>query len=86
MPVYNFSRRALFDVVCRDRFCALTVQTDKTTKTISPGIYGQFREPIFNSVHGGIWGNQILNGTLELRPAMPRRGARSGAGAVGSQG
>ncbi len=51
----------------------LTVHTDQTTKTISTGIYGQFLEHIFNSVHGGLWGDQILNGTLEPRPATPRR-------------
>ena len=52
----------------------LTVHSDQTTKTISTGIYGQFLEHIFNSVHGGLWGDQILNGTLELsRPAAPRR-------------
>jgi alpha-N-arabinofuranosidase len=55
---------------------SLTVHTDQTTKTVSTGIYGQFLEHIFNSVHGGLWGDQILNGTLELRPAMPRRGTR----------
>ncbi len=57
---------------------ALTVHTDQTTKTISTGIYGQFLEHIFNSVHGGLWGDQILNGTLELRPAFGRRGVRRG--------
>jgi len=60
----------------------LTVHTDQTTKTVSTGIYGQFLEHIFNSVHGGLWGDQILNGTLELRPARGRRGegpARAGA-------
>ncbi len=55
---------------------ALTVHTDQTTKTVSTGIYGQFLEHIFNSVHGGLWGDQILNGTLELRPAFPGRGMR----------
>lgn len=58
----------------------LTVHTDQTTKTISTGIYGQFLEHIFNSVHGGLWGDQILNGTLELRPASSRRG-QSGSNA-----
>ena len=53
---------------------ALTVHTDQTTKTISTGIYGQFLEHIFNSVHGGLWGDQILNGTLELRPPRGGRG------------
>jgi alpha-L-arabinofuranosidase len=37
---------------------ALTVHTDQTTKTISVGIYGQFLERIFHSVHGGLWGDQ----------------------------
>ncbi|MCF7974787.1 MAG: hypothetical protein K9N55_13295 [Phycisphaerae bacterium] len=54
---------------------ALTVHTDQTTKTISTGIYGQFLEHIFHSVHGGLWGDQILNGTLEVSP--PRRRRRS---------
>jgi alpha-L-arabinofuranosidase len=55
---------------------ALTVHTDQTTKTIDARIYGQFLEHIFNSVHGGLWGDQILNGTLELAPA--RAGAATG--------
>jgi hypothetical protein len=59
----------------------LTVHTDQTTKTVSTGIYGQFLEHIFNSVHGGLWGDQILNGTLELRPPMPQRGATAPAAA-----
>jgi alpha-L-arabinofuranosidase len=50
----------------------LTVHTDQITKMISVGIYGQFLEHIFNSVHGGLWGDQILNGTLELRPPGPK--------------
>jgi hypothetical protein len=54
----------------------LTVHTDQTAKTISTGIYGQFLEHIFNSVHGGLWGDQILNGTLEPRPTS--RGRRPG--------
>ena len=49
----------------------MTVYTDQITKTVSKGIYGQFLEHIFNSVHGGLWGDQILNGTLELRPPRP---------------
>lgn len=55
---------------------ALTVHTDQITKTVSVGIYGQFLEHIFHSVHGGLWGDQILNGTLKPRPA--RRGRRGG--------
>jgi hypothetical protein len=43
---------------------SLTVHTDQTTKTVNVGIYGQFLEHIFNSVHGGLWGDQILNGGL----------------------
>jgi alpha-N-arabinofuranosidase len=57
---------------------SLTVHTDQTTKTVNVGIYGQFLEHIFNSVHGGLWGDQILNGTLELRPPRTRRGMRRG--------
>ena len=57
---------------------SLTVHTDQTAKTISTGIYGQFLEHIFNSVHGGLWGDQILNGTLELRPPRSRRSMRRG--------
>ncbi len=63
---------------------ALTVHTDQTTKTVSVGIYGQFLEHIFNSVHGGLWGDQILNGTLELRP--PGRGGRGQGGAATPRG
>jgi alpha-N-arabinofuranosidase len=55
-----------------------TVHTDQITKTINTGIYGQFLEHIFNSVHGGIWGDQILNGTLEPRSAFGGRGGRQG--------
>jgi alpha-L-arabinofuranosidase len=50
---------------------SLTVHSDQTTKTVDVHIYGQFLEHIFNSVHGGLWGDQILNGTLELRPENP---------------
>jgi alpha-L-arabinofuranosidase len=50
----------------------LIVHTDQTTKTISTSIYGQFLEHIFNSVHGGLWGDQILNGTLEPDPKSGR--------------
>ncbi len=58
---------------------SLTVHTDQTTKTVSTGIYGQFLEHIFNSVHGGLWGDQILNGTMELRPPRTRRSMRRGS-------
>ncbi len=58
---------------------ALTVHTDQTTKTIDNRIYGQFLEHIFNSVHGGLWGDQILNGTLELPPGRPPTAASAPA-------
>jgi hypothetical protein len=48
---------------------ALTVHTDQATKNVSTGIYGQFLEHIFNSVHGGLWGDQILNGDLTPKTA-----------------
>ena len=58
---------------------ALTVHTDQPAGTISPRIYGQFLEHIFNSVHGGLWGDQIQNGTLELRDrARPWQQAADG--------
>jgi len=57
-----------------DTQLSLTVHTDQTSKTVSVGIYGQFLEHIFNSVHGGLWGDQILNGTLEASPPRRRRG------------
>lgn len=59
---------------------SITVHTDRMTKTVSVGIYGQFLEHIFNSVHGGIWGDQVLNGTFELSPAPPGRGGRARGG------
>jgi hypothetical protein len=45
----------------------LTVHTQQPTKKIELGLYGQFLEHIFNSVNGGLWGDQVLNGTLEAR-------------------
>ena len=52
----------------------LTVHTDQTTKTIGIGIYGQS----LDNDYGGLWGNQILNGALEPRPApdYPVKGPR----------
>jgi alpha-L-arabinofuranosidase len=69
-PVVPVATLSLTILVAADSV-SLTVHTDKTTKTVDVRIYGQFLEHIFNSVHGGIWGDQILNGTLELRPANP---------------
>lgn len=34
-------------------------------RTADVGIHGQFLEHIFNSVHGGLWGDMILNPSLE---------------------
>jgi alpha-N-arabinofuranosidase len=63
----------------------MTVHTDQVVKQIDERVYGQFLEHIFNSVHGGLWGDQILNGTLELRPAPANgRGPAAGRGAAGA--
>jgi alpha-N-arabinofuranosidase len=61
----------------------LTVHTDAPAKHIDVRIYSQFLEHIFNSVHGGLWGDQILNGTLEV--ALPRAG-RNGEGDAAAAG
>jgi alpha-N-arabinofuranosidase len=45
------------------------VDTTKTVGDINIDIYGQFLEHIFNSVHGGLWGDMILNPSLEREPA-----------------
>lgn len=37
----------------------------KVEHTADVGIHGQFLEHIFNSVHGGLWGDQLLNPSLE---------------------
>ena len=59
---------------------SVTVHAEQPAKKISVGIYGQFLEHIFNSVHGGLWGDQVLNGTFELRPPPPgASGTASGA-------
>ncbi|HEY4329190.1 MAG TPA: alpha-L-arabinofuranosidase C-terminal domain-containing protein, partial [Phycisphaerae bacterium] len=57
---------------------SITIHSDKATKTIDRHIYGQFLEHIFNSVHGGLWGDQILNGTLEGRNPGPPAAATLG--------
>lgn len=44
----------------------LTLHTDTPTKHIDPRIYSQFLEHIFHSVHGGLWGDQLLNPSLEI--------------------
>ena len=45
------------------------VDTTKSIGEIDVNIYGQFLEHIFNSVHGGLWGDMILNPSLERDPA-----------------
>ena len=42
-----------------------TVDPTKVENTVDGKIYGQFLEHIFNSVHGGLWGDMILNPSLE---------------------
>ncbi len=37
----------------------------RVARTASVGIHGQFLEHIFNSVHGGLWGDLLLNPSLE---------------------
>jgi hypothetical protein len=80
LSAYSFSPLTALSLasVAAAESLELTVHTEKTVKTVSTGIYGQFLEHIFNSVHGGLWGDQILNFTLELRP-RPRRRGRPGA-------
>ena len=39
-----------------------SVDTTQSVHAIDARIYGQFLEHIFNSVHGGLWGDMILNG------------------------
>ena len=47
----------------------LRLDPDKITGKIEVGIYGQFLEHIYNSVQGGLWGQMILNGSLEVYDA-----------------
>jgi len=46
------------------------IDTTKSAGEIDVNIYGQFLEHIFNSVHGGLWGDMILNPSFERRPAV----------------
>jgi alpha-L-arabinofuranosidase len=45
------------------------VDTTRSIGEIDVNIYGQFLEHIFNSVHGGLWGDMILNPSMERDPA-----------------
>ena len=42
-----------------------SVASDKVVNPIDVGIHGQFLEHIFNSVHGGLWGDMVRNPSLE---------------------
>ncbi len=41
------------------------VNPSKVVATADVGVHGQFLEHIFNSVHGGLWGDLVLNPSLE---------------------
>ena len=41
------------------------IDPTRVAHTASVGIHGQFLEHIFNSVHGGLWGDLLLNPSLE---------------------
>ncbi|MEI6603982.1 MAG: family 16 glycoside hydrolase [Verrucomicrobiota bacterium] len=43
------------------------VDASKVENIVDARIYGQFLEHIFNSVHGGLWGDLILNPSLEAQ-------------------
>jgi len=47
------------------------VDSDKVVNQIDVGIHGQFLEHIFNSVHGGLWGDMLKNGSLESKQNAP---------------
>ena len=51
------------------KLAAYRVDTTKTVGDINVDIYGQFLEHIFNSVHGGLWDDKILNPSFERKPA-----------------
>jgi alpha-N-arabinofuranosidase len=46
------------------------VETTQSIGEIDVNIYGQFLEHIFNSVHGGLWDDMILNPSFERKPAV----------------
>ena len=43
------------------------VDSDTVVNQIDAKIHGQFLEHIFNSVHGGLWGDMLKNGSLESK-------------------
>lgn len=68
-------RKPLFvsAIVCAALACPAPAQ-DKVEYRVDPaqvvgkvdvGVHGQFLEHIFNSVHGGLWGDLVLNPSLE---------------------
>ena len=42
-----------------------TLDPSQVQSRADVGIHGQFLEHIFNSVHGGLWGDLVRNGSLE---------------------
>ena len=62
----------LHEAVASDQSKPVTYHVDTTQSIgeIDVNIYGQFLEHIFNSVHGGLWGDMILNPSFERRPAV----------------
>lgn len=48
--------------VCAQSRQVYTVDPAAITHSLDVNIHGQFLEHIFNSVHGGLWGDMILNG------------------------
>jgi hypothetical protein len=44
----------------------LTVDPSKVEGPVDAAIYGHFLEHIYNSVQGGLWGQMVLNGSLEI--------------------
>lgn len=47
--------------------CKYEVDPAHIVGKINKNIYGQFLEHICNSIHGGLWGDMILNGTMEMK-------------------
>ncbi len=44
----------------------VTVDVSRIEGPVDLGIYGHFLEHIYNSVQGGLWGQMVLNGSLEV--------------------
>lgn len=83
IPLFSALVVSLVPLSAVSETVTIKVNTQQPTKRIEVGIYGQFLEHIFHSVHGGLWGDKVLNGTFELRPAR-ERGAGTASGAQAS--